>query len=342
MPEQALKNDHTPLPGLTFRGLQGEADFPLLLAVNHASTRADGSSEAISLEDLKQAYAPKDRFDPSRDIVLALTQTAPGTPPAVIGYSRLGWYTAVQDTRVYYQVSFLPPEWRTQGGIWQAMVREADRRLRKMAASHPSAPRQVLQAWASDKQVDWISTLESVEYRAVRHFNNMLHDLKDIPEKPLPPGFEVRPVQPEHMRQIWEAYKEGCENLFENVVEDWTEEKYQAWLVNPAHTPQFWQIAWDGDQVVGMVLARIDEAENTALQRQHGYTEHIFVRRPWQKRGLASALVARSLQVLNAQGMAEAELGVDAENESGAFALYQGLGYKTFYVDTWFRKPMEE
>jgi len=38
--------------------------------------------------------------------------------------------------------------------------------------------------------------------------------------------------------------------------------------------------------------------------------------------------------------MNEAELGVDVENESGAFGLYQRLGYKTFSIDTWFRKPM--
>jgi ribosomal protein S18 acetylase RimI-like enzyme len=57
---------------------------------------------------------------------------------------------------------------------------------------------------------------------------------------------------------------------------------------------------------------------------------------------LASALIARSLQVLKAQGMEEAELGVDAENESGAYGLYQGMGYHTFSTDIWFRKTMDD
>jgi ribosomal protein S18 acetylase RimI-like enzyme len=56
---------------------------------------------------------------------------------------------------------------------------------------------------------------------------------------------------------------------------------------------------------------------------------------------LASALIARSLQVLKDQGMLEAELGVDSENESAAFRLYQRLGYQTYSIDTWYRKPMQ-
>ena len=135
--------------------------------------------------------------------------------------------------------------------------------------------------------------------------------------------------------------KEETRGLFETVVEDWTEDKYQAWRDRPSHTPDLWQVAWDGDQVAGMVLARIDAAENKERGRTRGYTEHIFVCRPWRNRGLASALIASSLRVLKAHGMNEAELGVDSENQSGALGLYQRLGYRTDNTDTWFRKTME-
>ena len=77
------------------------------------------------------------------------------------------------------------------------------------------------------------------------------------------------------------------------------------------------------------------------MGRKRGYTEHIFVRQPWRKRGLASVLLTRGLQVLKDQGMQEAELGVDTENESGAHGFYQRMGYQTFSTDIWFRKPMQ-
>jgi hypothetical protein len=49
----------------------------------------------------------------------------------------------------------------------------------------------------------------------------------------------------------------------------------------------------------------------------------------------------RSLDVLKAQGVNEADLGVDAENQSEASGLCQRLGDKTFGIDTWFRISME-
>jgi ribosomal protein S18 acetylase RimI-like enzyme len=43
---------------------------------------------------------------------------------------------------------------------------------------------------------------------------------------------------------------------------------------------------------------------------------------------VASALIARSLRDLRDHGIAEAALGVDAENASGALQLYEALGFR--------------
>ncbi len=323
------------ISGLSFRGLLGESDYPLLLAINRSSRQAENDTFAVSLEDIARVFAEVDGVNAAREVSIASL----GGEPAAIGYSRLGWYSSRADTCLYFQVSFLRQEFRGRG-LWQAMVRQNERRLREIAASQPAAPQCFFQAWSSDNQVEWISVLESTGYQAVRRFNNMLFQMGEVPNIPLPVGFEIRSVKPEHMRAIWEAQKEMNAGLFENVAEDWLEEKYVAWLENSLPESRYWQVAWDGDQLAGMVLARIDEKENEERKLKRGHTEHIFVRPGWRKRGLASALIARSLQVLKEQGMIEAELGVDSENESAAFSLYQKMGYVTFSVDTWFRKTM--
>ena len=327
-------------PVLTSRPLRGEVDYPLMLAVAEGSNRADRIEGSVSLEDVARVCTPAAGYDPTQDLLLALGATVQGGLPSVIGYSRVGWYTGSEDTRLYYQISFLLPEWRGQG-LWQTMVQQNECRLREIAAGHPSTTRRFFQAWATDTQLEWISVLESQGYQAVRFFFNMLHRLENIPDRPLPAGLEVRPVRPEHFRSIWDVQKEETRDLFETVAEDWTEDKYQAWLDRPSHTPHLWQVAWDGDQVAGMVLTRINQVENEKRGRKRGYTEHIFVRRPWRKRGLASALISSSLRVLQAHGMNEAELGVDSENQSGALGLYQTMGYQTYYTDIWFRKTMQ-
>lgn len=325
---------------ITFRHLQGEVDYELVQSILMASTIADQITKTATVDDIRNWCAPTKRFDPQNDILFALGKRHENEYTE-IGFSRVSWYTGKECTRVYCQISFLVPEYREQG-VWPEIVRENERRLREISVSHPNIAKRFFQAWATENQEEWISVLEKEEYKAVRHFNNMLRPLESIPEQELPVGIEVRPVQAEHYRSIWEAQKEVQKELFETLAENWTDENYKPWLKNPSHTPYLWQVAWDGHQVAGMVLARINEAENRELDRKRGYTEHIFVRKPWRRRGLASALIIRSLQALKMQGMEEAELGVDSENESGAYAFYKRMGYQTFSTDIWLRKPMDE
>jgi mycothiol synthase len=318
----------------TFRCFQDEADYALMHSILMESAKADQVVETTTLDDIRGWCAPSERFDPKQDILFAL-----GDKGTEIGFSRVSWYTGKDSVKLYTQASFLLPEHR-KPGVWSEMVKENEGRLREIAAKYPDHQR-FLQSWATEIQKEWISVLENEGFQAVRHFNNMLHSLEHLPDPKLPDGIEVRPVQEVHYRKIWEAQKEVQRELFEFVAEQWSDDKYQSWLKNPSHTPHLWQIAWDGDQVAGMVLGRIDAAENQALNRKRGYTEHVFVRKPWRQCGIAKALIARSLRELKEQGMEEAELGVDTENESGAYEFYRRMGYLTFSTDIWFRKPME-
>ena len=51
------------------------------------------------------------------------------------------------------------------------------------------------------------------------------------------------------------------------------------------------------------------------------------VRRPWRRRGLASALILSACVALRERGMTEAALGVDSESLSGALGMYERLGF---------------
>jgi mycothiol synthase len=99
-------------------------------------------------------------------------------------------------------------------------------------------------------------------------------------------------------------------------------------------------VAWDGEQVAGMVLNRVDQAENEMYQRQRGYTQDVFVRRPWRRRGLARSLLVQSIRVFREMGMEETALGVDTQNPSGALRLYESLGYGEVKRHTFFDKEM--
>ena len=164
----------------------------------------------------------------------------------------------------------------------------------------------------------------------------------DVPlrEAPLPAGLEVRPVQPDQIRIIWEAREEAYRDHWGYVPA--TEEDYSRWMASPLFYPGLWKVAWEGNQVAGMVLNRIDQAENAKNKRKRGYTQNIFVRQPWRRRGLARALLTQSIQMFGDLGMEETALGVDTQNPSGALRLYESVGYREVRRTTIYRKAMEQ
>ena len=119
-----------------------------------------------------------------------------------------------------------------------------------------------------------------------------------------------------------------------------TEEDYQQWIENPNFDPSIWKVAWDGDQVAGMVLNFINEKQNTEYNRKRGYTENISTRRAWRKRGIARALLTQSIRMFQEMGMEETALGVDTENPSGALNLYLSVGYKEERRFLMYHKPI--
>src|SRR5262249_52435003 len=151
----------------------------------------------------------------------------------------------------------------------------------------------------------------------VRYFYDMVRpNLENIPNVELPHGLEVRPATPDQYRQIWQAALEAfSEHWGEQVNND---DDFENFMKMPYMDSSLWQVAWDGDQVVGMVLNFVDPKENAQYHRKRGYTENISVRKAWRGRGVAKALIVRSLKMFRDMGFDGTMLGVDADNETGA------------------------
>ena len=149
---------------------------------------------------------------------------------------------------------------------------------------------------------------------------------------------EVRPVVESDHRRIWDADVEAFRDHWDAAVR--TEEDFAAWFATPGIDTSLWRVAWDGDEVAGSVMNFVWPEENEQLGVARGWLEHISVRRPWRKRGLAGALIVDSLRALKAQGLIEGALGVDAENPSGALRLYESLGFRRHQTGIAFRKDL--
>jgi len=326
-------SDAPAVPGLTFRGFRGEADYPLMHRIIDGSKAEDNVQETMTVEDITRNYRHLFNCDPYRDMRFAEVYGE------AVGYSRVWWEQELAGTWVYQHFAYLLPQWRGKG-IRHALLQWSERRLREIAAGQPGDDPRVLTAWASDSECHWESVLLEAGYEAVRHgFEMVRPDLENIPDLPLPGGLEVRPVQPEQVDTIWDAAREAFRDHW--GATEWQPDWLDEWRESPTFQPHLWQVAWDGDEVAGMVQNFVNEEENKEYGRRRGYTEGICVRRPWRRRGLARALIARSFKMHKELGMTEAALGVDAQNPNGALQLYRSMGFQVVKRHTTYRKPLD-
>ncbi len=320
-----------PIPGLRVRHPAGAADYAPMAAVFASCAESDRLDESLTAEDVANFFENPVGRDPVLD---AWVVEVGGR---LVAYSHVSHRREGQGDEVHRHRGYVHPAWRGQG-IGRALVRAAWRRAVESPLGGP-AEGGWMQSFLLESEAAGQSLVQHLGYTPIRYAFRMQRDLAHPnPQPPLPAGIELRPALPDHFRAIWEAQREAFQDHW--GYSPWPEEAYRRFVEFPHYDPLLWRVAWEGDQVAGMVLNYINADENARFGRRRGYTEDIAVRRPWRRRGLASALIARSLTALKERGMAEAVLGVDAENRMGALSVYERLGYTTFQQWTVYRRPL--
>ena len=331
--ERIVRTQLPDIPGLSFRRFRGEEDYPHILEIIECSKTADGIERSGTVDDIRREYKHLTNCDPYQDVLFAEVDGQP------IAYSRLFWHRLDEGIRVYIAYGFMLPEWRRKG-IGTAMLLSNEARMREIAAGHPDDGPRYFQTWATETEISTHALVKSQGYKPIRYGFEMRRDLSEpFPRAPMPEGLEVRPVEESQIRTIFEASNEAFRDHWGYRESTW--EEFQGWMDDPTFTPEIWKIAWDGDQVAGIVMNIVSEKENEEYRRKRGYTENISVGRPWRKRGLAKSLILQSMQMFKEMGFTETALGVDAENTSGTLHLYKSLGYKVTKQDTVYRKEMK-
>ncbi len=113
-------------------------------------------------------------------------------------------------------------------------------------------------------------------------------------------------------------------------------EPFDEWVAeheaSPSHDPSLWLVARDGGVPVGALIASDgDDA---------GWVDWLAVLSSHRGRGIAAALLHRAFAAAAARGLRRVLLNVDAENATGATAVYERAGMRAvFRWDLWERGP---
>jgi mycothiol synthase len=167
------------------------------------------------------------------------------------------------------------------------------------------------------------SVVEGDGWRPVRQSYQMRIELSDDLDEPRwPAGVAVRTMQVGEVEErIYEANNEAFADHW-----DFRPQPFEQWRSDAFGREEFdptlvW-LAEEGDELAGFSANGWHFSGNP----EFGWIGILGVRRPWRRRGLATALLLQSFRDFRRRGASRVGLGVDAQNTTGAVRLYERVG----------------
>ncbi len=321
---------HLPqLPEFTFRYFRGASDYPGILTIQQSCAQADRSEETPTIAGLSAEYKSAEPFAPSDNrLVVEVNGTS-------IGYTTCQWWEEQDGTWVYLHDACVTPRWRNQG-IEQALLRWTEARLRTIASTHPTHGKAVFGTNATSAENERQLLLLEEGYQEVFSMLEMellrLDNLSldNLPLVAPPDPFRITRAEGKAYRLLWDAMQEAYQGRSMFMVV--TEEAFQEFVGDPARDTELELVAWNGEQVAGMVFVRVDGKQ--------GIIDECNVRPQYRRRGLATALLTHGLALLHNRGVTSVRLHVRKGNETGAQLVYERLGFSVRKEFLRFRKSL--
>lgn len=318
--------------GYAARPYAGPDDHPAMAGLLNEYRLFTGDPEMVTAAQFDQNYAHLTDCDPELDIVMVEQDDR------LVAYCRPTHDEVTEATDLVVFMPTLPAH--LDEALFHPLADGCEQHLGKWITDRPARYRGYAGhpgpgIVAVDCEAAW---LEARGYEAAEWGASLRRPhLDDIPDLRLPDGIEVRPVQPEQMRDIVAAHHECFRG--EWGFSEIDERSFSHIIDDPYRDETLWQVAWDGDTIVGQVKPFINHDENAARGYLRGYTEYISTHHEYRNRGIAGALLTRALRAIRDRGMTEAVLGVDTNNPGGAFQLYTKLGFELQTYEAVYTKP---
>jgi len=225
-------------------------------------------------------------------------------------------------------IGVVDPDYRGQGIGRHLIGWQIERAGESLSSCNPRLP-----WYIRTNAFDWVED----EFRLYRRFG--LEPVRFIKEMIRPLEAPVVPRSPDGVEIIaWDrSLDEGTlEALNEAFGDHWgstqmDEDSFRYLIERRAIRLDLSFQAVAGSEVVGYSLNGFFPDDEEVTGRREGWVRSLGVKRAWRGRGVASALLESSFNAFLDAGLTHSMLGVDSENPTGAFGLYEGLGYEVLH-----------
>lgn len=308
-------------PKLVVRAYRGAPDHPAMHEISAAVRAHNGDRDLGTVEGLANHYRHLDQEALPRDCALVELDGRP------VAYGRASWSPLANGGARIECVLNIHPEVRGIG-VEERLVEHAIRRAGGILLERGRADPIDLAVFTEGRDTVQREVLERTGFRRTRHFAGLIRpDFEDIPEKPVPAPFEVRPIDPSDRamhRRVYDAAVRAFAGTYGEEAP--SEARFDEWVKSEEFDPALWRVAFDGDRIAGQILNYLGPLESDGTQV--GWTESISVQPEYRRRGLARALLALSIRTVRDAGATCAGLGVDLQNPNHARDLYESSGFR--------------
>jgi mycothiol synthase len=296
---------------LTIRAYTESDAAPVARLLNAIEAATDGGHR-FSEAEIRAIFAAAVQ-DPKLDSRLVFTAAGTLVAGAMVSPPSPG------GTRVRLEGG-VHPRWRGRG-IGRDLLSWQFSRAAEMRAERGLASAWTAETSATAADDSATRLYKRFGLRRIRYFLDMTAPTAGQRPAALPGGVHVACYTAELRAAVHEAHTEA-------FADHWGSEPHgvDEWARYTVGTEMFLgdlsRVAFDGDEVASYVLA-YDGQDNQL------YIGQVGTRRRWRGRGLATALMARSMAAAAAEGKRTAALGVDADSPTGAVGVYERLGFTT-------------
>lgn len=315
--------DRPQIPELTWRVATVD-DAAALAHHQNACAEADGLPERMSEEGYAHELAGPDA---DLDTKSLLAIDSDGRIAARCGI----WLRSesAAERRAYVDVT-VAPSWRGRG-LARYLSEWGIRRCEELLHDPESSAQAFVCSWLYEQQEDQISLMRSLGLEPVRFFHEMERPLDGVLAPPRRvDGIDVARWGPEHDQPI---------RLVSNAAfaDHWgtTPLGEDSWKHHVLDDPHFRRdlsfVAMHGPMPVGYAKNALYPEDWEAAGRSEGWIESLGVLADYRGRGIASALLEHTFAAFHREGLEAAMLGVDTANPTGAFVVYERVGFTTLH-----------
>ena len=296
------------------------SDAEELSQLFNAIAEADDTPERLSPSSMEHELSSY--FDPLEERTLVVRDD----DGRIVGYATAYSRRAEADEMRAYVNVYVAPQWRDRGledpmTEWVVAAGEA-------ALRHVVAERRYVCAWLFKKQEEASARFADRGFTPVRHWWDMERPLSDEVQDRPEKGFLVEQWSEEHDEPSRLVYNAAFADHWGSTPMDEASWRKQV-IASPNFRREMSFVATDGVDLLGYSACEEFPEDWEAAGRREAWISGVGVVRAWRKRGIATALLTRSMRAMQEAGADAAMIGVDSDSPSGAQHLYQSLGFTT-------------